>query len=80
MEDSDIKIFGKEQNAGNDELKFIALMEKERSNGNIDEAVRLGDYLSDIFLDEEGLLQRLAPFIGNTDFPRDAFILLLIPW
>ena len=57
MEDSDIKIFGKEQNSGNDELKFIALMEKERSNGNIDEAVRLGDYLSDIFLDEEGLLQ-----------------------
>ena len=78
MEDSDIKIFGKEQNAGNDELKFIALMEKERSNGNIDEAVRLGDYLSDIFLDEEGLLQRLAPFIGNTDFPRDVLFQIKI--
>lgn len=72
MEDSDIKIFGQEQaESRDDELRFIALMEKQRSNGNIDEAVRLGEYLADIFLNEKDLLERLSSVLGKTDFPKD---------
>ena len=72
MEDQDIKIFGQEQaKSCNDEVKFIALMEKERANGNIDEAVRLGDYLADLFLNEKDLLERLSSVLGTTDFPKE---------
>lgn len=72
MEDSDIKIFGKEQaQSCDDELRLISLMEEERANGNIDKATRLGDYLAEIFLDEDGLLQRLESVVGELDYPQN---------
>ncbi len=72
MDDSDIKIFGKEQaQSCNDELRLISLMEEERSNGNMEKAARLGDYLSEIFLDEDGLLQKLEPVVGRLDYPQN---------
>ena len=70
MEDSDIKIFGKEPKAGEtDELQLIRLMEAQRANGNIDKASKLGDYLSDIFLNEDELLRRLSEEVGALDYP-----------
>ncbi len=71
MEDSDIKIFGKKQaQSCDDELRLISLMEEARANGNMDKAARLGDYLSDIFLNEEELLRRLEPIVGKMDYPQ----------
>ena len=69
MEDSDIKIFGKQQaDSCDDELRLIALIEEQRANGNTEKAAKLGDYLSDIFLSEQELLDRLQPIVG--DFNR----------
>lgn len=79
MEDGDIKIFGKDQSKNRDEeLRFIALMEAERSNGNIDKATRLGDYLSDIFLQEDALLQRLSPVVGILSYPQSVLFQIKI--
>lgn len=72
MEDSDIKIFGQEKaKSRDDELSFIALMEEQRANGNIDEAMRLGDYLADIFLNEKDLLEHLSSILGTIDYPQE---------
>lgn len=71
MEDSDIKIFGQKQAQGcDDELRLIALMEEQRANGNTEKAEKLGEYLSKIFLNEEDLLTRLEPIVGNLNYPE----------
>lgn len=71
LEDSDIKIFGKKQaQSCDDELRLISRMEEARANGNMDKAARLGDYLSDIFLQEEELLKRLEPVVGQLEYPQ----------
>lgn len=70
MEDSDIKIFGQQKaQSCDDEVKFIAEMERERANGNIDEAVRFGEYLADLFLNEKDLLERLSSVLGAYEYP-----------
>ncbi|HIU35972.1 MAG TPA: hypothetical protein IAC53_05115 [Candidatus Fimenecus excrementigallinarum] len=71
MEDSDIKIFGAQPKPDEeaDELRLIRQMETQRANGNIDKAAKLGDYLSDIFLNEDELLRRLSAEVGALDYP-----------
>ncbi len=71
MEDSDIKIFGAQPKPDEeaDELRLIRQMEAQRANGNIDKAAKLGDYLSDIFLNEDELLRRLSAEVGALDYP-----------
>lgn len=72
MDDSDIKIFGQKQaQVCDDELRLIALMEEQRANGNTEKATKLGDYLSDIFLNEKELLARLEPTVGKLDYPQN---------
>lgn len=72
MEDSDIKIFGQKQaQSCDDELRLIALMEEQRANGNTEKAAKLGDYLSDIFLNEKELLARLEDVVGKLDYPQN---------
>ncbi|MEG2720511.1 MAG: hypothetical protein RR914_04220 [Oscillospiraceae bacterium] len=71
MEDNDIKIFTKKVNDEKiDEAFLIAEMNSQRSNGNIEKAKNLGEYLATIFTDEKALFLNLEPIIGKINFPK----------
>lgn len=73
FDDSDIKIFndGNKKSDSFDEVSVIAEMTKQRSNGNIDRAKKLGRHLANIFVDEPNLLHMLESEVGELNFDGD---------
>ncbi len=73
FDDSDVKIFN--DNTDNkdtfDEVAIIAEMTKNRSNGNVSKAKKLGKYLAEIFVDEPHLLSDLESEVGKIDRSDD---------
>lgn len=70
MDDGDIKIFQKEKrNDSVDELALIDEINRQRGNGNMEKAKKLGRYLARVFADEKSLSERLKGEPGAAAFP-----------
>lgn len=73
FDDSDVKIFNDNDAKKDtiDEVSIIAEMTKNRSNGNVSKAKKLGKYLAEIFVDEPQLLSDLESEVGEIDRNED---------
>ena len=73
FDDSDVKIFNDNSNNKDtvDEVSIIAEMTKNRSNGNVSKAKKLGKYLAEIFVDEPQLLSDLESEVGEIERSDD---------